>query len=84
MEDMTVKIIFSILMGVCLGSAAFAQVTPPQETLSRALQQARRVASMENDHDIPSRAVWLGQRVAKNSQKLVLKEQPKLKKRAQH
>jgi len=64
-----------------LSSAAFANVSPPDESLSRALQVARRVASMENEHDLPSRAVWLGQRVAKNSIKLTSKTQPKQKKK---
>lgn len=62
-------------------SLAFANVTPPDESLSRALQVARRVASMENDHDLPSRAVWLGQRVAKNSIKLASKDNTKGKKK---
>ncbi len=76
------KTVFFILSLSLAGAASFAQVTPPQETLSRALQQARRVASMENDNDLPSRAVWLGQRVAKNSEKLAVKDQPKKKKKS--
>lgn len=59
-----------ILIGLGFASASVANVTPPSEVTSRALQQARRVASMENGHDLPSRAVWLGQRVAKNDERL--------------
>jgi hypothetical protein len=70
----------ALLLG--FGTSSFGNVAPPtQETLSRALQQARRVASMENDHDLPSRAVWLGQRAAKNSAKLALKDLSKTKKK---
>jgi|GEM_PF-5456794 len=72
-------VILSAIFFAC--SPAFANVSPPTESLSRALQVARRVASMENDHDLPSRAVWLGQRVAKNSIKLATKYQPKQKKK---
>ncbi len=64
---------FGILMiglGLIAGASARATVTPPSELPSRALQQARRVAAMENGQDLPSRAVWLGQRVARNSEKL--------------
>ncbi len=75
-------IILSTILSFCAGTAAFANVSNShEETLSRALQQARRVATMENDQDLPSRAVWLGQRVAKNSVKLAVKSQPKLKKK---
>lgn len=75
------KLTVAIVAGIFASSLAFANVTPPEETLSRALQQARRVASMENEQDLPSRAVWLGQRVAKNSIKLANKELPKAKKK---
>lgn len=59
-----------ITIGLFVGLSAFAStMQSSEETSSRALQQARRVvASMRNDKAIaPSRAVWLGQRVAKNS-----------------
>lgn len=76
------KIIFSISMALLFGTAASAQVIHPEELNSRALQQARRVASMEKDREQPSRAVWLGQRVAKNFAKLSVKEErPKQKKK---
>lgn len=38
--------------------------------LSRAMQLAKRVAAMENSKDLPSRAVWLSNRVVKNSRSL--------------
>lgn len=60
----------SLLFGLGFTTAAFANVTPPSEIQSRALQQARRVAAMENDQDLPSRGFWLGQRAAKNSERL--------------
>ena len=64
--------LLTLLFGFGFASAAFANVTPPSEMQSRALQQARRVAAMENDHDLPSRGFWLGQRVARNSERLEL------------
>ncbi|HEY8279730.1 MAG TPA: hypothetical protein VIH99_08910 [Bdellovibrionota bacterium] len=62
------KIFFTITLSQLAALAALASpVQPAEETFSRALQQAKRVAAMENDQDLPSRAVWLGQRAAKNS-----------------
>jgi hypothetical protein len=75
------QLLLIFVMTFGFGLSSFANVAPPQESLSRALQQARRVASMENDHDLPSRAVWLGQRVAKNSVKLARKDLSKAKKK---
>ena len=46
-------------------SASASEMQVSEGSASRALQQARRVASMENDNDLPSRAFKLGQRVAK-------------------
>jgi hypothetical protein len=37
---------------------------------SPAMQIAKRVAIMENSRDLPSRAVWLSNRVAHNSREL--------------
>lgn len=48
-------------------SASASEVPSAPATNSRALQAARRVASMENGNDLPSRAFRLGQRAAKNS-----------------
>jgi hypothetical protein len=66
------KRLFPIFCSVGFSTACLAQVTPPDELQSRALQQARRVAAMENDRDLPSRGYWLGQRAAKNSERLEL------------
>jgi hypothetical protein len=48
-----------------------AYAIPEQPSLesvpSPALQIARRVASMENEKDLPSRAVWLGKKAAQNT-----------------
>ena len=64
--------LISLLLGFGFAAAALGNVSPPSEVQSRALQQARRVAAMENDQDLPSRGFWLGQRVAKNSERLEL------------
>ena len=51
-----------------LSASAFAiPEQPSRETPSPVLQIARRVASMENEKDLPSRAVWLGKKVALNT-----------------
>jgi hypothetical protein len=36
----------------------------------RVMQLAKRVAAMENSRDLPSRAVWLSNRVIRNSRDL--------------
>jgi hypothetical protein len=46
---------------------AFATTQKETPVYSRALQQAKRVAVMENGKDLPSRAYWLGSRVVKKS-----------------
>lgn len=72
------------LLGCTLAIPAFAAAVQATEgTPSRALQQSRRVASMENDKDLPSRAVWLGHRVAKNS-KIAFQEKSSRKQRKGH
>ena len=69
--------LFVTLLALGFSANAFAGALEATEgTPSRALQQARRVASMENDHDLPSRAVWLGQKAARNS-KLAFAKQSK-------
>jgi len=57
------------LAGLILSSTAIAypEQPSPQAGPSPALQMARRVASMENERDLPSRAVWLGRKVAHSS-----------------
>ena len=50
---------------VAAASARALPVQPePVEQSSPGLQLARRVASMENNKDLPSRAVWLGKKAA--------------------
>ncbi len=58
-------IVFSIL-ALPLVAAAEAP-KPAAELYSRGLQQAKRVANMENTKDLPSRGYWLGSRVVKKS-----------------
>lgn len=59
---------------------------PPVQS-SRALKIAKRVADHENHGDLPSRAVWLSQRVIKNSKAIAYQQKPtagsKAKKRTQ-
>ena len=73
-----------LFIGTLLSSAAMANVIEPsEESFSRALQQAKRVASLENDQNIPAPVVKLSQRVAKNSRKLAFQAKklpPKAKK----
>jgi hypothetical protein len=59
----------------------------PKPTSSRALTIAKRVAENENQGDLPSRAVWLSQRVVKNMKTLAYTEKSapqKPKKRSQN
>ena len=51
-----------------LSSAPLAQAEDA-DSFSRGLQQAKRVASLENQDDLPSRAYWLSRRCIKNSKK---------------
>lgn len=64
-----------LLMITCLlmPLGVFAQVPGQQatEVYSRALQQAKRVANLENNKDLPSRAYWLSSRVVKQSKKAI-------------
>lgn len=59
------KVVF--LMSFLL-SATVAQASESMD--SPAMRLAKRVAAMENQRDLPSRAVWLSHRVAKNSRDL--------------
>jgi len=55
---------------LAVSAPAFALPEHPSPALSNpspGLQIARRVASMENEKDLPSRAVWLGKKAALNS-----------------
>lgn len=56
-------LVISLLMVAPLAKAEVA------DTYSRGLQQAKRVAAMENQSDVPSRAYWLSRRCIKNSKK---------------
>jgi len=72
------KNIFILAFGISWTSLATAMVTQPaQEDFSRALQQAKRVASLENNQSIPAPAVKLSQRVAQNSRRLALQSNKK-------
>ncbi len=61
------KILLTAFAVAFASSAQASEATTGPGLGSRALQQARRVASMENGKDLPSRAFRLGQRAAKNS-----------------
>lgn len=52
-----------------------ATETAPAQT-SRALKIAKRVADNENHGDLLSRAVWLSQRVIKNSKAIAYQQKP--------
>jgi hypothetical protein len=59
---------FLLLAVFAFGSAHAAPAQPdPVEESSPALQLARRVASMENSKDLPSRAFWLSRIAARNT-----------------
>jgi hypothetical protein len=58
----------ALFLVLLLPLQARAEINPqPEESLSRGLQQAKRVAAMENGNDIPSRTHWLTKRVAEHS-----------------
>jgi hypothetical protein len=52
-----------LVLFLSASSVAFADESP-------AMQLAKRVATMENSRDLPSRAVWLSNRVIQNSRGL--------------
>lgn len=61
-----------------------SSVAMAQDGSSRVMQLAKRVAAMENSRDLPSRAVWLSNRVIKNSRDLAyVRSKPAKKKRPQ-
>ncbi|MGZ3694436.1 MAG: hypothetical protein ACXWQO_09645 [Bdellovibrionota bacterium] len=75
----TVFILSSLVAGSAFASVERQQ---PYEEISRALQQAKRVATTEV---FPNRAFLLGQRVAQNSKSIALQEvkpEPKRSKKA--
>ena len=60
-----------ILLISLLSGSAFAAVDQNSDDgISRAFQQAQSVAVMENGRTLPSRALWIGQRVVQNSKAL--------------
>lgn len=59
----------SALLSLFLGFTAFGSEIP-EPAHARAFVLAKRVAAMENSKDLPSRAVWLGNRVVSNSRSL--------------
>lgn len=65
-----------IFLGLVVSVSASAEISPPDReiTYSRGFQQAKRVATLENQQDIPSRAYWLSTRLVKNIKKLSYKE----------
>lgn len=76
------------LLLVCITITTFpalasAQIAPPPSPIeSRAHFLAKRVASFENQQDVPSRAFWLSNRVVKKAKEISYKSpQKKTKKR---
>lgn len=69
----------SLLIGTLAAGAAYADEAPNQ---SRGFQLARRVATLENQKDVPSRAMWLSTRVVKNSRELAFHQEEAPKARA--
>jgi hypothetical protein len=64
------------LISFFLGTAHAAVNQAQPDALSRALQQAKRVAVMENGRDLPSRAFWVSRRVVANT-KAIAYQTPK-------
>jgi hypothetical protein len=63
--------IMSIFLGLSISASVWAaEQGNSAEEYSRAFQQAKRVALMENGNDVPSRAFWLSHRVVSNSRSL--------------
>lgn len=79
--------IFQFMLFLPAAAVASTSSEVPQPTSSRALTIAKRVAENENQGDLPSRAVWLSQRVVKNQKTLAYSEKSapqKPKKRSQN
>ena len=71
--------LLSFVFAGCIGISALS--AQAQEENSRLLNLARRVAAMENSRHLPSRAVWLSNRVVLNQRALAFQSiDPKGKK----
>jgi hypothetical protein len=68
-----------LLAGFFFLLATAAQAHERHESSSLAYLMAKRVAAKQNNQELPSRAVWLGSRVAINHRQLAALE-PKSKK----
>jgi hypothetical protein len=68
MRNAALYIILTLIPVVGFASTTNSPTAPQQS--SRALKIAKRVAENENQGDLPSRAVWLGQRVVKNAKSI--------------
>lgn len=69
-------------LSICLGSllsCGLAVASEDNSVPSRGFQIARRVAQLENQKDLPSRAVWLSNRVIDNDRSLAYFEEGKPK-----
>lgn len=69
MKNMNHTALLAIVL-LAVSAPAFAlpeQPSPAVVDPSPVLQIAHRVASMENEKDLPSRAVWLGKKAALNT-----------------
>lgn len=73
----------TLLLSALLFTAGIPFAVADEEAgTSRAFQVARRVAQLENQKDVPSRAVWLSNRVVKNSRSLAFHQEEAPKARA--
>ena len=66
----------STILVLGLLAAGSARANSEQDQ-SRAFQLARRVASLENQQDVPSRAMWLSNRVVENNRTLAFDQSRK-------
>lgn len=66
----------ALLVLSLVSATAYAEISPPDraETFSRGFQQAKRLATLANQQDIPSRAYWLSTRLIRNSKNISLNE----------
>lgn len=61
-------LVFLCLLLIPQAKAAVEE--PQQESISRGLQMAKRVAALENGNDLPSRASVMSQRVARSTKEI--------------
>ncbi len=68
-----------LILAITFVPALASAHTASPEDFSRAHQLARRIASLENNKDLPSRTLGFSQRVARNSHELAVKRRTQAK-----